>query len=177
MKNRYISPFLCLLLILVSCGDDDEPALPHEIGTWDLSNYTVLNVPSDYSASEGREYELDILTVAGVTLASYSLDMRNDGNYSKEIEAENGASTTEEGTWELEGELLSLTSELGTERWDVQQNEGDQLWLSIPTNFPLIPNNVADTLSAEYLSSLDSEGYQALFDQALVDLTFVFERR
>ncbi|MTI39861.1 hypothetical protein [Fulvivirga lutimaris] len=177
MKTRLLSILaLVFLSFFSSCSkDDDEPAPPHEVGSWNLVNYALLNVPSDYSYNEGRSFDLDEISLG---IEKYELNLEADLTFSRKVNFSGVIPSQDAGTWVLEDEELILTSEDSSddEVFSIEKNEDDDLWIYFPIQFGLIKNSVIDTLTSEYVNSLTNEEYNDLFDPVNLDFVFLLER-
>lgn len=177
MKTKLLLPTLALFaLSFMSCGSDSEdPTPPHEVGTWNLSQYALKNVPEAYNRSEGATFELDEINL-GIT--AYELKLNQNLSYSRSLSSTGTLPLDDAGTYTITKTELTLNSddEDEDEIFDVQKNTNDDLWLSLPLNFGLIKNSVLDTLTNEYYNSLTNDEKNALFDAVTVDFILVFDR-
>lgn len=176
------------LIILASCGGSEDPA-PHTVGSWELESFVLVNLPSAYSQNENRTFAVNEVNFGGTTFSSYELTIENNGSYIRKIGILGGVSSNDQGTWEVstDGTDLTINSDdtnIGSQDWGVTKNELDQLWITLPSSFGLMSNETRDGLIAEhgadgvneYLNSLTSEEFNALFDTVSVDLLHAFKR-
>ncbi|MEM7110094.1 MAG: hypothetical protein AAF519_17835 [Bacteroidota bacterium] len=180
MKRKLLAFGMILSFgLMISCGDDDSDSAPppHEVGDWDLDSYLLLNLPSDYASREGQIQQLNEITFNGVAFESYTLNLMANGTYTRRIELP-GPNVNDNGTWEADDDELTLVSEDfdDSEDFEIERNQDDQLWLSVASQFLLIRDAVADTLTQEYVSTLSEEEFDALFDVVSLDLVYAFER-
>ena len=63
-----------------------------------------------------------------------------------------------------------------TEDYTLERNETDQLWISEPRNFLLLPNNILDTLTNAYVATLTEQEFVDLHDEVTIDFIYAFER-
>ncbi|WP_424961079.1 hypothetical protein [Ekhidna sp.] len=169
---------LILLALISSCGSDDEPTLTHEMGSWELDSYILVNVPADYSNNDGRIFEVDEISFGGLVIDSYEISLNSDMTYERSIGVA-GPDIKDNGTWVLDDDVLILTGEDADqdEEYDIEENDNDQLWWSVEAQFSLIKNSVADTLTQEWVDTLTDEEFFDLFDAVSVDLIYAFERQ
>lgn len=185
---HYISIFA--FVFLVACGSSEDPAPPHIAGSWELESFVIINLPSTHLESEGRTYQLSEISLGGASISTYKLDIAADGTYIRKVAFIGGApSSNDQGKWTLstDGEDFNLTeldADTG-EDWSVVKNELDQLWVTIPTNFPLFSDAKRAELLAEhgsaeavntFLNGLTNEEFSMLLDVVTVDLLFAFAR-
>lgn len=175
---KKLTYFIVITFALISCGGDDGPTITHEMGSWNLDSFILTNVPSDYSNNEGRIFGVSQISFGGVVFESYEITFNSDQTFERNIGLA-GPNVNENGTWKLEGDDLTLTSEDGenTQEYSIEKNEDDQLWWSTGSQFSLLKNSVADTLTQEWVNTLSDDDFFALFDQVSVDLVFAFERQ
>jgi hypothetical protein len=183
MKNYLLVALLGGLVLFVSCGEDEEPLPPHEVGVWELDSYVFINFPEAFSRYEGLAVGIDAITFGGVTYEDYTLSLVKDGTASLEIGIQ-GPDLDDSGTWELDGNDLEIAFESGDIAWEVEKNEDDDLWLSEETQFSFIPNIYFDTVTqkyADYLETLSDSQLDSidniLFQSVSLDLVSVFERQ
>ncbi|SNS69010.1 hypothetical protein SAMN05421640_0865 [Ekhidna lutea] len=172
---------LCLLaasMILLSCGKDDGPVITHEMGSWDLDSFILTNLPAEYSNNEGRIFLVNQISFGGLVFESYEITFNSDLTYERSVGVP-GPDIKDNGTWELDGDDLILMSEDADqeEEYRVEQNEDDQLWWSIESQFSLVKDAIADTITQEYIDTLTDEEFFDLFDAVSVDLVYAFERQ
>ncbi|MEM7297550.1 MAG: hypothetical protein AAF391_04715 [Bacteroidota bacterium] len=169
---------LVLASFLFSCGGDDDPVATHEVGEWELDSYILTNVPSDYSFNEGRIFAVNEISFGGIVFESYEVTFNVDKTYARTVGV-TGPDIKDNGTWELDGDDLTLSSEDfdDDEEYEVERNEDDQLWWSVSSQFSLLEDAIADTITQEYIDSITDEEFFALFDPVTVDLVYAFERK
>jgi len=187
MKRKIQSIIMLGLLILASCGSDEDPEPPHIVGSWDLENFIIINLPTSYSRNEGRTFQINELTFGGATFSSYNLDIAADGTYIRKIGFAGSPSANDQGAWTLsdDGNDLNIAAnddDTGVD-WDVAKNELDQLWLTQPSTFGFISDATINQLEdehgeglTEYLNGLTDEEFDALVDPVIVDLLYAFTR-
>ena len=177
MKTKLLLPALMLfVLTFMSCGSDSEdPAPPHEVGTWKLSQYALKNVPAAYNYNEGVTFALNEVNLG---ISSYELILNQNLSYSRTLSSSGSLPQDDAGIYTITEAELTLNSDNDDqdEVFDVQKNTSDDLWLSLPLQFGLIKNTVIDTLTAEYYNSLTADEQDALFDPVNVDFVLVFDR-
>lgn len=177
MKKNLLYTLVIGLAMLASCGGSDETPAPHQVGTWDLNSFIVTNTPSSHSLNENAVYQIDRISFGGVTYQKYTLDLLNDGTYTRKIEVPVGPSINDSGTWTLNGDDFTLeSSDDFTDEFKVARNATDQLWLSEPRSFLLMPNNILDTLTTAYVATLTADQFFALHNEVTVDFVNAFER-
>lgn len=177
MKKIFI--FLLMASLFSSCGGDDEPVMTHEMGSWELDSFILANVPLDYSNNEGRIFAVNQISFGGgLVLDSYELTLNSDMTYERSIGV-TGPDIRDNGQWSLEDDILTLTEEDADEdeEYDIEENDNDQLWWSVESQFSLLKNSVADTITQEWVDTLTDEEFFALFDVVTVDLVYAFERQ
>lgn len=177
MKTKLLLPALALFaLSFTSCSSDsDDPAPPNQVGSWDLQSYALLNVPSAYSYYEGNTLELSDLSN---NISAYNIKLNSDKSFDRSISVTGSLPQNDEGTWEENDNVLKIvsTTYADEEFFDIQRNEGDDLWLSFNTSFGLVKNSIRDTISQEYIDGLSLDELNALFDDVNIDLVLVFDR-
>lgn len=185
MKKIYLLILSIIsITFLDSCGSDDIPAPPHEVGEWDLDSYFFANLPSGFQDNEGAAFNIDQLSFGGVAYDEYVISLKSDGTFVRNIDI-TGPDVEDEGTWELNDETLILDSEVGGEQeWKVEKNESNDLWLSFETQNSFVPDIYFDTVTDEYRDYLDTLSedqidsvLNSLSETVLFDLVFVFDRQ
>jgi hypothetical protein len=175
--KKYLLLFAILVAtVLVSCEEDDPVPPPHEVGSWELKNYAVINVPNGFQSSEGRTFELNELNLR---IDAYSLIMNANGTYSREITVTDRIPEEDTGTYTIEEDELVLNSDDfdDDEVYGLERNKNNDLWISQPIQFPLIEDAILDTLTQEYYESLTPEERQEkLISVVNLDLVFAFEK-
>lgn len=112
--------YLASILLLASCGKDDDPN-PNDfiLGTWTVSDITVdvkvgtktlvqYFVDQGLSQSEAQELA-DQFTQGFEGGASAEIEFKKDGTY-----ASKDGSSTESGKWEMSADAKTLTIDKGT---------------------------------------------------------------
>lgn len=182
MKNLLYT-LLAVSVFLVSCSSDDDPAPTHEVGSWDLDGYQFVNFPAEFQDLEGLPLGLGDIFWGGAPYEDYLLVLNNDGTFMREIGV-NGPDVSDEGTWVLEDDVLTMDSdEVGELEWKVEKNEEDDLWISFEAQDNFIPDIYRDTVSQAYLDLLATftqdqlDSVDAIVQKpAIFDLVFIFER-
>ena len=174
MKKNLLYTLLFGLTVLVGCGGDDEPA-PHQVGTWLLDSYILTGTPSAYSLNDGLVYTINQIRFGNTVYESYKLELLKNGTYTRKIEVP-GPSINDSGTWTIDDEDFILESDDVTEDYTLERNETDQLWISEPRNFLLLPNNILDTLTNAYVATLTEQEFVDLHDEVTIDFIYAFER-
>lgn len=173
MKKYLLYLLIVPIVYLTGCGNDDEPEPTHEVGVWELQGYLLANLPTGFEGYEGVQLGIDALTFGGVAFDSYTLELKIDGSYEREIEV-GLADDVDTGTWSLDDDELTLDSdEFGEDTWEVVDNEDDDFWISQPINLGLFP----DEVTQEQLDSLTEEEVEALVQQVTLDLVYAFDRK
>jgi hypothetical protein len=188
MKSTFkLLTALSLILIIVSCGDDKEVTPPHEVGNWNLVNFAFLNVPAGFTSNEGVLSEINEISFGGLRFSSYTLSIKSDGSYSREIATTGRLPQKDKGTWEnKKDEFIFIDSDDNEDVFNLEKNEDDQFWFSASSPFAMIPDTTITRLFNQYstgtavnayLDSLSDEEYSALLFPVVLDLVFVFERK
>lgn len=178
LKKKVMKKVLYLLLasamFFISCSKDDEPVLTHEIGTWELDSYILTNLPAGFTNNEGRIFAVNEINFGGVSFDSYEITFASDFTYQREISV-TGPDLNDEGTWELDGDDLTLISDEfdDEEDYNIEENEDDQLWWSLEVQFGLLH----DTTTQAYVDTLTPEELADLITPVSLDLVYAFERK
>ena len=175
--KKYLLLFAVLLAIVITSCDEDDPAPPpHEVGSWDLKNYAIINLPGGFQLNEGRTFELNELNL-GIT--AYVLNLNVNKTYDREISSSGQLPTEDMGTYTISEEELVLNSDDfdDDEVYSLERNRNNRLWISQPIQFPLIEDAILDTLTQEYYDSLTpEEREEKLITVVNLDLVFAFEK-
>ncbi len=169
-KFLLFSSLLFIGLTFASCGDDDDPVDPL-LGEWQIDNYEIINVPSDFDRIEGPQ---DIVYAQETR---YRITFNADFTYEREVRASNSI-FSEDGEWERDGDELILDPDSNqgfVNDFQIEEQTVESLILSGKIQFPLFPNNVVtDTISSQ-------ESFDALFEEfgQVLDLDVLhnFEKR
>lgn len=177
MKMKFLLPIMAIIsMVFVACGSDsDDPAPPHEVGNWNLSQYALKNVPTAYSYNEGAVFELNEVNLG---ISAYELQLNQNLSFSRSVSFTGSLPEDDDGTYVITDSEITLQSNDSSdpEVFDVQKNLNDDLWLSLPLQFGLIKNTILDTLTNEYYNTLSDTEKDALFDPVNLDFVLVFER-
>lgn len=93
LKLFMVALFAALTFTLTSCGDDDEPSVGNIVGTWKLT----AGLSADYGITQYVQF-------------------RADGT-ATEVDIDEDGTDVMNGTWKLEGNLLTLINH--DEEWDM----------------------------------------------------------
>ncbi len=168
---------LLAFALFFSCSDNEEPAPAHEIGNWDLVNYSTINLPDGFARLEEHLYDVSEINFGSSVLEYYHLEIYDDGTYTRELLVVGRDDPFEDaGEWSLEGSILEMDSENVDFNWEIQKNEDNELWLSQNVRFLLLPDAIEDTLSDEYINSITRQEYIELHSSVSLDLVYVFDR-
>lgn len=171
-----IFAILLATTVLSSCEEEETPPPPHEVGSWDLKNYALINLPNNFQMNEGRTFQLDELTLG---IEAYLLNLMANGNYEREVSFSGRLPSEDAGTYTIDDDELILNSNDSNddEVYSLEKNSKNKLWFSQPVQFPLIEDAILDTLTQEYYDSLTPEERQEkLFTAVNLDLVFAFEK-
>ncbi len=176
---KKILSLIAASIILFSCGGDDDPVTTHEMGSWELDSFILTNVPADYAQfNEGRVFLVNQISFGGIVFESYEITFNSNFTFERSIGVP-GPDLRDNGTWELDGDNLILMAEDEDfeEEYNVEQNENNQLWWSVESQFSLLKDAIADTITQEYVDTLTDQEFADLFDAVSVDLVYAFERQ
>lgn len=166
------------LVLLASCGKDDEPRVPDPIeGTWKLDAFTLTDLPVGFESYEGLVLNINQLT----TWDDYEITFVEDNTYKRRVYLP-GSDALDNGTWAKDGDELTLTPDDDDfeDIFTIENNDEIELVLSEGIRLSLVPDVVYDTLTEEYASSLTNAELDAVLDGTRVDvnllLNYVFEK-
>ncbi len=166
MKN-YLFLISLVVLFLTSCSDDEEPIHPI-VGTWELDEITISEVPSGYQNAFNQTSDFTFWQEE-----SYTLFFFQDGTYEREVEDSFtfGGDVEDEGEWEIDDEDLDLDQIDGdsdelvlsfTIDGEITERKmtlvGEDFWFVWPPEILNDPNNPLDTLET-------NEEYVAFFNE------------
>jgi hypothetical protein len=175
MKRRLLLMGLAGLVLLASCGKDDEPRVPDPLeGKWLLSEFQLTNAPVEFTSWEGAVLPLGQL----VTWENYQIEFLADNTFKRRIFLP-GADSTDDGVWAKDGETLTITSnDSGAieEEYNIESVDEVELIWSEAVSLRLIKDAVADTLTQAYVDTLTDEEFDALFVPVNITLNYVFAK-
>jgi hypothetical protein len=173
--KKYLLLFAILVAtVLVSCEEDDPVPPPHEVGTWNLQNYALLNLPSDFQRYEGRTLQLSVFGTE-----AYQLNLFANKTFEREIQTSGSLPQEDAGTYTLEEDELTLKSDDDSsddEVYGLEKNKNNRLWLTLPIETLLLKDAIADTITQEYINSISEQEFEDLHDVVSLDLVFAFEK-
>ena len=132
-------------------------------------------MPDEYASNEGARLELrDILLgTPGQLLDSYEIELKPDGEFERIVRLEY-YSFVDRGTWTIEGENLTMESVIKiadvNSEFGIISNADDRFSISRRRDYDLIKDAILDTLTTEYVETLEFWEYNNLYDRVTLDV-------
>jgi hypothetical protein len=160
------------LTTLSSCDDDDDKKPSPLVGEWDRDIYVLTELPANFQNFENLEADALYRNEEG-----YQITFNANGTYSRRISF-SGPDVNDTGKWKYEGNELSLDSDDSTddEEFEVEgEITTNQLVLSQILNFPLLPDNVTDTLTNAWANANPTK-LNEYYQDVDVKVLYLFEK-
>ncbi|MDH5398928.1 MAG: hypothetical protein OEX02_12330 [Cyclobacteriaceae bacterium] len=178
-----------LLLAVITSGlfsycHEEEPPPPHPlVGTWLLDVAMFKNTPTGYSNWENYALTVEDIIGDGDPNTNEKLEYvyNNDNTYKRTLYL-TGPNDVVEGTWAVDGSLLTLSPD-GETFDDEFEILGDieefEMTLSLPAKEWLLPDAVTDTLTDYSLS--DAVRWEQIWTdygaEVDINLWFIYDRQ